>query len=67
MGRDRLAELQKQSKHAPVTEEEEMAPLNKKAKKMAKKDANAETLEVIMQRSNGLKLCLLSVVRPTPR
>ena len=31
--KDRLAELQRQSKHAPVTEEEEMEPLNKNKKK----------------------------------
>ena len=30
--KDRLAELQRQSKHAPVTEEEEMEPLNKNKK-----------------------------------
>ena len=33
MGRNRLEELQKASKHGQVTEEEEMAPLNKAKKK----------------------------------
>ena len=35
MVRNRLEELQAASKHAPITEEEEMAPLNKKSKKKA--------------------------------
>ena len=34
--KDRLAELQRQSKHAPVTEEEEMEPLNKNKKKQGR-------------------------------
>ncbi len=33
MGRNRLEELQAASKHAPITEEEEMEPLNRKGKK----------------------------------
>ncbi|TRY62614.1 hypothetical protein TCAL_00418 [Tigriopus californicus] len=41
MVRNRLDELHSQSKHAPVTEEEEMAPLYKEEKKRAKEKGGA--------------------------
>ena len=42
MPRDRLTELQAASKHAPITEEEEMAPLNPKNNKKNSKEDNGQ-------------------------
>jgi len=53
--KDRLAELQRQSKHAPVTEEEEMEPLNKnKKQKGAKGDDPEDTFERFLERFGEL-------------
>jgi len=57
--KDRLAELQRQSKHAPVTEEEEMEPLNKNKKKQKagkgdKYDDPEDTFESFLDRFSEL-------------
>jgi len=50
-----LAELQRQSKHAPVTEQEEMEPLNKnKKQKGAKDDDPEDTFERFLERFGDL-------------
>lgn len=46
MPRNRLEELQRNAKHAPITQEEEMAPLNKKKKNNNNKKKKENDLEM---------------------